>query len=552
MSGVKYRSTRGAVQGASFENVVLAGLAPDRGLYVPESIPKFTPAEINKMKDYKFEDLAYEIMSKYIPTDEIPRKVLRDLINKSYKSFTDADRVPTIKTGDFYTMELFHGPTFAFKDVALQFLGNLFEYFIGKKSGDEQRLTIMGATSGDTGGAAIYGLRGKKHVDCYILYPKGRVSKIQERQMTTVEDGNIHCLRIEGTFDDCQDIVKGAFMDTAFKEKVKLGAVNSINWARVLAQMTYYFFSYYQVAKARSGWNNQFNGTINFSVPTGNFGDILAGYYAKKMGLPVGKLIVGTNENDILARFFDGGEYEKLKIAQSISPSMDICVSSNFERYLFHLFGDDPSVLKALMEAFEGKTGAVSLGVGSGKAGKLTVNQEVLKAAQSDFLAGRANTKEVLECIKEYQANHNYLFCPHSACGVVAAKDLNLLNEDTVVLATAHIGKFYEGAVTTYLGADSLPPLPDALEATKTMKMRTTDLPMSLPACQTVVLERGGFPEEDVLEYKRRRPASKGSGGRGFMAVIFAFLLIALLMDYLEIGNVPGMELAAPYLPWKN
>merc|ERR1740138_713039 len=328
----------------------------------------------------KFDQLAFAIMSKYIPTKEIPSADLRSLIARSVTAFRDPEVTPVITTGNFWTLELFHGPTFAFKDVALQFLGNLFEYFIAKKEGEDQRLTIMGATSGDTGSAAIYGLRGKKGLNCFIHYPKGRVSKIQEQQMTTVQDSNIHCVRVEGTFDDCQDIVKGAFMDAEFKNKVKLGAVNSINWARVLAQMTYYFYSYFHVTNGRMFGSKK----VNFSVPTGNFGDILAGYYAKRMGLPLGKLVVGTNENDILARFFQNGEYEKFKIAPSISPSMDICVSSNFERYLFHLFGNDSGTLRALMEAFD---------------------------------AERANTKEVLEFIQNFNKKEKYLYCPHSACG---------------------------------------------------------------------------------------------------------------------------------------
>uniref|UniRef100_A0A7S2SVW5 Threonine synthase N-terminal domain-containing protein n=1 Tax=Rhizochromulina marina TaxID=1034831 RepID=A0A7S2SVW5_9STRA len=282
-NGVTYRSTRGGASGMRFESVVLAGLAPDRGLYVPESMPSFSPAEIEAMRTYSFEDQAFAIMSKFISRSEIPEADLRSLVNKSYKSFRDPLVTPVVKTGNVHTLELFHGPTFAFKDVALQFLGNLFEYFIGKKQGSERRLTIMGATSGDTGSAAIYGLRGKANVNCFILYPKGRVSAIQERQMATVPDSNIHCLCVEGNFDDCQDIVKGAFMDKSFRDEVKLGAVNSINWARVLAQITYYFHAYYQVTATGKDPNRK----INFSVPTGNFGDILAGYYAKRMGLPV-------------------------------------------------------------------------------------------------------------------------------------------------------------------------------------------------------------------------------------------------------------------------
>mmetsp|Transcript_32430 Transcript_32430/g.85342 ORF Transcript_32430/g.85342 Transcript_32430/m.85342 type:complete len:527 (+) Transcript_32430:278-1858(+) len=468
--------------------VVLGGLAPDRGLYVPDSIPTFTAAEVEAMRNYSFPQIAFRIMSKYIPTEEVPAADLEDIINRSCTAFRDPGVTPVVKTGDCWTMELFHGPTFAFKDVALQFLGNLFEYFIDKKEGDAKRLTIMGATSGDTGSAAIYGLRGKKNVHCFILYPKGRVSLIQEQQMSTVPDSNIHCLRVEGTFDDAQDIVKAAFMDTEFRNKVRLGAVNSINWARVLAQMTYYFYSYYRVTDQAKGVKK-----VSFSVPTGNFGDILAGFYAKKMGLPVGKLVVGTNENDILHRFFSSGEYAKEQIATSISPSMDICVSSNFERYLFHLFGDDPQKLRALMEAFEGSGDPVTNSVGVGKSRSLKVTPQLLKKAREDFLSERSNTEETLALIKEYNEVHGYLYCPHSAIGVVAVNKLGLNNESMVVLATAHAGKFYDAVKRV---VDPLPPLPPALAAVQSLPMRKTDVPNSLKACQNIVLQRIGLQKQ--------------------------------------------------------
>jgi threonine synthase len=338
-------------------------------------------------------------------------------------------------------------------------------------------------------------------VECFILYPLGRVSKIQEQQMATVPDANIHCLRVDGTFDDCQDIVKAAFMDEPFRAKVGLGAVNSINWARVLAQMTYYFYAYYQVAKQRTSSgkaggpvNFKAGGPVNFSVPTGNFGDILAGYYAKRMGLPVGKLVVGTNENDILARFFATGHYEKHSIAASISPSMDICVSSNFERYLFHLAGDDAPSLRALMEAFEAKKGGATVTnvFGTASPGKLSVAPEFLVKAKAEGFAGeRANTAEVLASIKATYETDKYLFCPHSACGVVAAEKLGLLDDNMVCLATAHAGKFYAGAVDKAISP--LPPLPPALAAVQSMPMRMTDLACDQSACQEVVLERCGF-----------------------------------------------------------
>merc|ERR1740121_2180283 len=279
-----------------------------------------------------FGELAYEIACLYVPESEIPRADLQELMTRSYETFTHPEVVPSVKVNDFYIMELFHGPTFAFKDVALQALGNVYEYFLKR---NKRRLTVLGATSGDTGSAAIYGMRGKENVECFILFPEGRVSQIQQQQMTSVLDANVHCVAVKGTFDDCQDIVKGLFGDLAFKKKYGLGAVNSINWARIMFQITYYFYTYYKLFPSCDG-------QTSFSVPTGNFGDILAGYYAKRMGLPVRQLIVATNSNDILHRFFTTGDYDKHPVLQTCSPSMDIGISSNFERYLFYLMGESP------------------------------------------------------------------------------------------------------------------------------------------------------------------------------------------------------------------
>jgi len=363
--------------------------------------------------------------------------------------------------------ELFHGPTFAFKDVALQMLGNFFEYFLetGSNGG---RLAVLGATSGDTGSAAIAGLRGKKGVDCIILFPNGRVSHIQERQMTTVPDRNIHCVAIEGTFDDCQDLVKASFNTPEFRDKVHLGAVNSINWCRVLAQTTYYFWSYLRVTD-----KNKDIREVHFSVPTGNFGDILAGYYAKQMGLPVGKLIVATNENDILHRFFTKGEYHRESIAKSISPSMDICVSSNFERYLFHLAGNDSAKLQEWMKDFE-------------KTDRLTLTGDTLRRAQRDFDSARADTAMTLETIKDYNDKYGYLLCPHSAVGVNAIHQLSLVSEATVCLATAHPAKF---PAAVGRAVPKLPPPPPALAALEDMATRRTELPRDLNQVQQFVCD---------------------------------------------------------------
>ena len=375
--------------------------------------------------------------------------------------------------------ELFHGPTFAFKDVALQMLGNFFEYFLSTGSNDG-RLAVLGATSGDTGSAAIYGLRGKKGVDCIILYPQGRVSEIQERQMATVADSNIHCLAVDGTFDDCQDLVKASFADSKFRDRVKLGAVNSINWCRVLAQTTYYFWSYLRVTDNHKGLS-----TVNFSVPTGNYGDILAGYYAKRMGLPVGKLIVATNENDILHRFFVKGEYHRYDIAQSISPSMDICVSSNFERYLYHLAGEDAVTLESWMKAFE-------------STGKLTITGKKLDEARRDFISARADTSQTLKTIRQYYDKYGYMLCPHSAVGVNAIHQLGEVNFSTVCLATAHWAKFPDACKRA---VDPLPTTPLELSRLYNLPMRSTNTPNDLQTVEKIMEER---IEQRIIEDSKR------------------------------------------------
>ena len=366
-------------------------------------------------------------------------------------------------------------------------LGNFFEYFLetGSNGG---RLAVLGATSGDTGSAAIYGLRGKHGVDCIILFPDGRVSEIQERQMTTVQDSNIHCVAVDGTFDDCQDIVKASFNDAEFRDRVHLGAVNSINWCRVLAQTTYYFWSYFQVTNN----NNNAVKEVNFSVPTGNFGDVLAGYYAKQMGLPVGKLVVATNENDILHRFFQEGKYHRREINHSISPSMDICVSSNFERYLYDLAGRDPVVLTKWMKDFEVTK-------------QLTLDGDVLKKAQSDFLSARADTDMTLAVIREYNEKYDYVLCPHSAVGVSAIEQLGMVNESTVCLATAHEGKF-PAAVSR--AVDPLPTPPPELARLAVLKTRRSRCPNDVKAvqafCEKAIADRIAADKEKARNRKVR------------------------------------------------
>eukprot|EP00581_Thalassiosira_minuscula_P016969 CAMPEP_0183715312 /NCGR_PEP_ID=MMETSP0737-20130205/9589_1 /TAXON_ID=385413 /ORGANISM="Thalassiosira miniscula, Strain CCMP1093" /LENGTH=517 /DNA_ID=CAMNT_0025944403 /DNA_START=141 /DNA_END=1694 /DNA_ORIENTATION=+ len=500
---ITYSSTRGCPtqKSISFRSAVMRGLAHDRGLFVPDSFPTVSAEELASWRSLSYPDLATEVIAKFVKDDEVPRDVLADIVTRSCGAFRSDEVTPLVKTDGHYVLELFHGPTFAFKDVALQMLGNFFEYFLSTGS-NGGRLAVLGATSGDTGSAAIYGLRGKKGVDCIILYPNGRVSEIQERQMTTVPDDNIHCVAVDGTFDDCQDIVKASFNDKDFREKVKLGAVNSINWCRVLAQTTYYFWSYLRVTDAESDVKE-----VNFSVPTGNFGDILAGYYSKRMGLPVGDLIVATNENDILHRFFTKGEYHRDDIQKTISPSMDICVSSNFERYLYHLAGDDATTLAAWMTAFE-------------STGKLTIAGKKLKEAQADFKSAKADTAATLEVIKKYNAEHDYMLCPHSAVGVSAVHQLETANNATVCLATAHFAKFGD-AVS--MAVDPLPEIPKELSSLWSMEIRSSNCPNDAKVVQAFMERR----IEERMEKPKKRNDKKNlmknvllvSAAVGFLAV---------------------------------
>ena len=375
---------------------MLAGLAPDGGLYIPVSIPPLPENWESEWKDYSFQQLAFAILSLYISPEEIPPTDLKALVEKSYSTFRHAAITPLHTCSpQLHILELFHGPTYAFKDVALQFLGNLFEFFLSRRNArlppdaEPETITILGATSGDTGSAAIYGLRSKPSISIFILHPRGRVSPIQEAQMTTVLDANVNNLAVQGTFDDCQDIVKQLFNDAEFKTKYKLGAVNSINWARILAQIVYYFSAYFQARRA--GITSE----LQFVVPTGNFGDVLAGWYAKKMGLPMNKLGIATNANDILARFWKKEEFSKGDegVLETHSPAMDIVVSSNFERLLWYLAYDS---LEGEEERRLRAGALVSGWMGLLKEdGKVPMPTKVLALSKNDFVADCVSNDQV-------------------------------------------------------------------------------------------------------------------------------------------------------------
>ncbi|NOU89115.1 threonine synthase [Paenibacillus sp. LMG 31460] len=419
---MEYISTRGKVEPIGFIDAILMGLADDGGLLVPKHIPQLSADTLQKWQQLSYSELALEIFSLYV-NNEIPRNELKQLVDDSYATFRDDAVTPVKRLNDgTYVLELFHGPTFAFKDIALQFLGNLYSYVSRKTN---SIIHILGATSGDTGASAIEGVRGKEGIRICILHPHGKVSKVQELQMTTVDDANVLNLSVEGTFDDCQRIIKELFADVEFKHRYHLRAINSINIARILAQTVYYFYAYFQLAK-----NNQAE-KVNFSVPTGNFGDIFAGYLAQKMGLPIHKLILATNENNILERFVQDGVYQPGAFRGTHSPSMDIQVASNFERYLFYLYGEDAQAVSATMDQFKAE-------------GRVVIPADKLQAVQADFAAYGVQNEECLDTISEYYEKYAYLLDPHTACGVAAADKLAVDGELTVALSTAHPAKFDE------------------------------------------------------------------------------------------------------------
>lgn len=416
---MQYLSTRGGITPVPFTKAVMMGLAEDGGLLLPRTIPRIGSDTFAAWQGMSYPELAFEIMSRFV--DDIPSNDLRNIITRSYATFQTDDITPLVHHGDLHILELFHGPTLAFKDVALQFLGNLFEYLLEK---NQSVLNILGATSGDTGSAAIYGVRGKDRINIFILHPEKRVSPVQEKQMTTVLDDNVFNIAIKGSFDDGQAIVKKVFNEIEFKSKYNLGAINSINWARVLAQVVYYVHSCLHVA------SHEKDSSVDFAIPTGNFGDIFAGYIAKRM-LPAGtirQLILASNDNDILTRFVNNGDYSLGEVKATSSPSMDIQAASNFERYLYYLVDSDTARTKELMEEFaqEGKI-------------DLSGYQEQIRR---DFSARAVTETEVSETITDFYQKHDYVLDPHTAVGVRAANKFKMVGVPMVCLATAHPAKF--------------------------------------------------------------------------------------------------------------
>jgi len=409
---MKYVSTRDNSKEYSFEDVFIKGLADDGGLYVPTSLKKYSSKELQGLKKLNYNELSAEIINLF-SSDFISKDELSSLIEKSYSTFREKEVVKLSNVGEIKLLELFHGPTLAFKDVAMQFIGNLYEYYLSK---NDKKINIVVATSGDTGAAAIDAIKGKPNLNIFVLHPNNRISSIQRKIMTTVEDKNVFNIAIDGNFDDCQNIVKSMFSDLEFAKSINMSGVNSINWARIIAQTVYYFYSYFKLDKE----------TVSFSVPTGNFGDVFAGYLAKKMGLPIDKLIVATNENDILHRAISKGDYVSKEVKETFSPSMDIQLASNFERLIYYVNNSDSKKTAEIMKKV--------------KQNSYQIEKNDLDVIQKDFLSESCNEKETLEIIKKNYEENNIILDPHTAVGVGVAKKLSF--NECVVLSTAHPCKF--------------------------------------------------------------------------------------------------------------
>ncbi len=418
---MNYISTRGDAPELGFEDVLLQGLAPDGGLYVPGNWPRFDAAEIASWQGLSYADLAVRVMAPFLG-DKIPSDDLGAMVERAYNSFSHDAITPLVEMdGNMRLLELFHGPTLSFKDVAMQLLGQLFDHVLQKRG---QRVTVVGATSGDTGAAAVEALRGKEAVDVVILHPFGRITDIQRRQMTTAPDANVFNIALEGTFDDCQSLVKAMFREKAFRDSINMSAVNSINWARIMAQAVYYFHAGVVLGAP--------DRKIAFSVPTGNFGDIFAGYVAGKMGLPVSRLVIATNVNDILARAYETGRYEVRRVEPTISPAMDIQVASNFERLLFDAYGRDSKSVSKLMTALV-------------ESGKFEISNEALEFIRGRFDVVRVDEGRTKDEMARTLASTGIFIDPHTAVGVAASRAVKTEPDEAMIcLSTAHPAKFPE------------------------------------------------------------------------------------------------------------
>lgn len=457
-----YISTRGGVPPQSFTDVLLQGLAPDGGLYIPEQYPTLDMDKMRQMAGVPYADIAYQVTAPFVG-DAIPTDVYKSILKDVYqRQFDHACVAPLVQIGpNAWVMELFHGPTLAFKDYALQLLGRLFDYILEKQG---KRVTIIGATSGDTGSAAIEACKGCKNIDIFILHPEGRTSEVQRRQMTTIDAPNVHNIALKGTFDDCQNMVKAMFNDKKFSGDINMSAVNSINWARIMAQIVYYVTA----SVALGGPTRK----VSFAVPTGNFGNVYAAYVARQMGVPMKRLIIGSNRNDILTRFFETGAMKSTNVEPSLSPSMDIQISSNFERYLCDLLGRDTTSIAKLMKSFKDK-------------GSFSIGAEHMAKARKEFDAHRCTDSQTHQMMAACYSETGYILDPHTAVGLFAGLQVR---EDPsvplVALGCAHPAKFPD-AVEKAIGIR--PELPPHLADLYERKEHVTALPNDLAKVQDFV-----------------------------------------------------------------
>ena len=458
---MKYVSTRGNAPELNFEEAMLTGLARDGGLYVPATIPQMGQGDIAALAGLSYEETAFRVMRPFIG-DSFTDSEFQDIIARAYAGFDHAARAPLVQLAPgHFLLELFHGPTLAFKDFAMQLIGQLFQSALARR-GD--RVTIVGATSGDTGSAAIEAFRGLSNVDVFILYPHGRVSEVQRRQMTTPVEPNVHALAMDGDFDDCQAKLKDMFNDFSFRDEVRLAGVNSINWARVLAQVVYYFTAAVSLGAPLR--------PVSFAIPTGNFGDIFAGYIARRMGLPIEKLVIATNQNDILHRTMLTGEYRTSAVTPSISPSMDIQVSSNFERVLFDAYDRDGNAVAQLMDEL--------------KSGGFNISQGATGFLREQFTSGRVSEEQTSATIRAFHARTGEILCPHTSVGVTVAQD-HLGPTPMVTLATAHPAKFPDAVEA----ATSIrPALPEAMADLFDRPERVSRVANDLGSLETLIRER--------------------------------------------------------------
>ena len=465
---MKYISTRGQAPKLNFEDTLITGLAADGGLYVPQFWPKLSFKEIESFRSFTFQEIAFKVMKPYVG-DTFNDKEFQKIIEKAYSCFSSSDVCPLAELSEnHFMLELFHGPTLAFKDVAMQLIAHMFDLILDRR---DQRVTIVAATSGDTGSAAMEAFRGSNNANLFILFPDGGVSDVQRRQMTTVNESNVHALSIKGDFDDCQSIVKQMFNDAEFSQKVGLTAVNSINWARVLAQTIYFFSSAASLGAP--------NCKVNFTVPTGNFGDIFAGYVAKQMGLPIDRLVIATNENDILHRTLQSGVYKKEGLVKTISPSMDIQVSSNFERLLFDLAGRNSEKIELMMNRLADE-------------GSFCLGNKLYENLLKEFSSGRVNEANTLKTMKSIFALKKKLICPHTAVGIkVSQEDIfSDISNPIITLATAHASKFPD-AVKRATKVN--PSLPTKYADLFKRNERVTVLENSVSDAQKLIIERIGI-----------------------------------------------------------